>query len=110
MEASFGVVLPQGFKGEFDGLSGAACAERFMDAAEQIESMGFDSAWLYDHLLPVPPGPAPNMEAWTSLASLASATKQIRLGTMVTSMTFRNPAYLAKMAGTVDALSRGRLE
>jgi F420-dependent oxidoreductase-like protein len=55
-------------------------------------------------------GKNPVLECWTTLAALASATTRIRLGTMVTSNGFRNPALLAKMAANVDVLSRGRLE
>ena len=50
------------------------------------------------------------MEAWTVLAALAAKTKSIRLGTLVTCNNFRNPALLAKIAATVDVISKGRLE
>jgi alkanesulfonate monooxygenase SsuD/methylene tetrahydromethanopterin reductase-like flavin-dependent oxidoreductase (luciferase family) len=55
-------------------------------------------------------GKAPVFECWTALSALASATSKVRLGTMVTSAAFRNPALLAKMASTVDVVSGGRLE
>jgi F420-dependent oxidoreductase-like protein len=55
-------------------------------------------------------GKTPILECWTTLSAIASATTNIRLGTMVTSNGFRNPALLAKMAATVDVISNGRLE
>jgi F420-dependent oxidoreductase-like protein len=52
----------------------------------------------------------PILECWTTLSALSSVTEKIRLGTMVTCNSFRNPALLAKMAATVDNISNGRLE
>ncbi len=73
----------------------------------ECERLGYDSVWLDDHLMY---GKMPILECWTTLAALASVTSRIRLGTMVTSHAFRNPAVLAKMAATVDLVSGGRLE
>jgi|WetSurMetagenome_2_1015567.scaffolds.fasta_scaffold53530_2 F420-dependent oxidoreductase-like protein len=75
--------------------------------ALECERLGYNSVWVDDHLMY---GKNPVLECWTTLAALASATTRIRLGTMVTSNGFRNPALLAKMAANVDVLSRGRLE
>lgn len=101
----------QGWKSEFSGLTGDECADRMLSFAREVEGLGFESARVCDHLLPAPrPSRHPCLEAWTSLAALAGVTKIVRLGTMVTSMTFRNPACLAKLAVTVDAMSHGRLE
>jgi alkanesulfonate monooxygenase SsuD/methylene tetrahydromethanopterin reductase-like flavin-dependent oxidoreductase (luciferase family) len=55
-------------------------------------------------------GQRPILECWTTLSALAVASRKIRLGTMVTSNGFRNPALVAKMAATVDVISGGRLE
>src|SRR5205807_2688178 len=52
----------------------------------------------------------PWLEAWTQLASLAQATSRIRIGTLVSSVGYRHPGVLAKMAATVDVISGGRLE
>ena len=52
----------------------------------------------------------PILECWSTLSALSTVTKKIRLGTMVTCNSFRNPALLAKMAATLDNISNGRLE
>ncbi|HEX9074505.1 MAG TPA: LLM class flavin-dependent oxidoreductase [Anaerolineae bacterium] len=77
--------------------------------ALQAEELGFDSIWLSDHLLYRLGGASfGTWECWTCLAALAQATYRIALGTLVTSMGFRNPALLAKMATTLDEISEGR--
>lgn len=77
----------------------------------QAEEVGFDSLWVYDHLLYRAPGePAEGIwEGWTILTALAEATERIGLGTLVSCAGFRNPAVLAKMAVTLDEVSGGRL-
>jgi alkanesulfonate monooxygenase SsuD/methylene tetrahydromethanopterin reductase-like flavin-dependent oxidoreductase (luciferase family) len=70
-----------------------------------------DSAWLWDHMVPLrEPRTAPLLEGWTLLAALAAQTRRLRLGLMVTNNLARPPAVLAKMAATVDVISDGRLE
>jgi alkanesulfonate monooxygenase SsuD/methylene tetrahydromethanopterin reductase-like flavin-dependent oxidoreductase (luciferase family) len=77
---------------------------------QQAETLGFDSAWMPDHLVhPRQPG-GPWLEAWTLLAGLAARTERIRIGIMVTNVLFRNPLLLLKEAVTVDQISGGRLE
>jgi F420-dependent oxidoreductase-like protein len=80
------------------------------DEFQMAEDLGFDHAWLVDHLVDTdgPPG-NPIHEAWTLLAGLAARTSRIRLGVLVTSNTFRHPAVLLKSAVTVDHISGGRL-
>ncbi|MEU4604394.1 TIGR03560 family F420-dependent LLM class oxidoreductase [Kribbella sp. NPDC023972] len=78
-------------------------------AADDFEI--FESAWHWDHFYPLSGDMAgPNLEAWTTLAALAQATKRIRVGCQVTGMIYRHPAVLANMAATTDIISNGRLE
>jgi alkanesulfonate monooxygenase SsuD/methylene tetrahydromethanopterin reductase-like flavin-dependent oxidoreductase (luciferase family) len=88
------------------GMSWSELVERFTLADE----LGFDHAWLVDHLMPTdPPHDRPAFEAWTSLAALAAMTYRVRLGVLVSNNTFRHPSLLAKQAVTVDHISGGRL-
>ena len=75
------------------------------------EEHGFDGAWVFDHFKPLYGDSAgPCLEGWTLLAGLAAQTSRIRLGTLVTGMTYRHPSVLATEAVTVDQISNGRLE
>ncbi len=103
-----GVVLPLG---ENPATGSAPGYREIRDLALQAEAAGFDSIWLFDHLLyrrPEQPTAGP-WECWTILTALAEATERVELGTIVLCTAFRNPAVLAKMAATLDEVSRGRL-
>jgi alkanesulfonate monooxygenase SsuD/methylene tetrahydromethanopterin reductase-like flavin-dependent oxidoreductase (luciferase family) len=84
--------------------------DRFIEGAKRAEALGLDSIWLFDHMWPLSGGKQrPVLECWTALAWLASETKSIRIGTLVTRSSLRHPAVLAKMAATVGAIAPGRL-
>jgi F420-dependent oxidoreductase-like protein len=75
------------------------------------EALGFDGAWGFDHFVPMyGDGPGNCFEGMTTLAALATATDTIRLGLLVTGVTYRHPSILAAQAVTVDHASGGRLE
>ncbi len=79
--------------------------------ARATEDLGFDAFFRSDHLLgmgtPGLPGPT---ESWATLAALARETRRIRLGTLVTSVTFRHPGLLALTVAQVDQMSDGRVD
>src|SRR5215472_5972926 len=83
--------------------------EKNVERWRQFEQMGFESAWLCDHLIQPSRPQGPYFEAWTLLAGLAARTERIRIGVLVTSNTFRHPSVLAKQAVVVDHISNGRL-
>src|SRR5271170_5314162 len=90
-------------------------AEAFESAkkkAQWAENHGFVWFSVMDHLIQIGGVGAPDepfMEGWTVLSALAAVTNRIRLATLATSVAFRNPAHLAKIAAGVDQISRGRL-
>ena len=80
--------------------------------ANEAEALGFDSFWVMDHfhqISIVGKPEEPMLEGWTSISYLSGQTKKIKLGTLVTGNTYRNPALLAKIGATLDVLSGGRL-
>ena len=73
----------------------------------EAEELGYESVWVSDHLMT---GNKPVYECFSTLSALASATRKIRLGSLVACNSYRNPSMLAKIAATVDVISGGRLE
>lgn len=77
----------------------------------RADALGYDSAWLFDHFVPIFSDPSgPCFEGWTMLTALAAQTQRLHVGCLVTAMGYRNPGVLAKMGATLDVISGGRLE
>jgi F420-dependent oxidoreductase-like protein len=105
-KTKFSVFLPfYVFKNEKRGFSPSF--NLFQDVISECERLGYYAVWLDDHLMLKN---VPILECWTTLSALSSVTDRIRLGTMVSCNSFRNPSLLAKMGATFDNLSNGRLE
>jgi F420-dependent oxidoreductase-like protein len=95
----------------FPGATTAQIFDRIAEQARAAEDAGFSLVTVMDHLNQIPVHGAqdePMLEAWSVLAALARETRSVRLGTLVTGVTYRNPAMLAKMATTLDVISGGR--
>ncbi|MFL5648036.1 MAG: LLM class flavin-dependent oxidoreductase, partial [Chloroflexota bacterium] len=106
-----GVIVPQGWVGEYDGWEPQDAWRRTTEVARQAERLGFESLWLFDHFHTVPrPTDEITFESFTSLAALAALTERVRLGHIVICTAFRNPALTAKMISTMDTVSGGRME
>lgn len=89
----------------------AQLGAKFGAIGRSAEAAGFDSLWVMDHFFQIPPlGPInePMLEAYSALSFIAGQTSRIKLGTMVTGVTYRYPGILAKTVTTLDVLSGGR--
>jgi F420-dependent oxidoreductase-like protein len=106
-----GVIVPQGWTGEFDGRDARAAWDRTVAVAQGADRLGFESIWVYDHFHTTPePTDELTFESFTTLAALAALTHRVRLGHVVMCASFRNPALVAKMLSTMDVISSGRVE
>ncbi|HEX7173119.1 MAG TPA: TIGR03560 family F420-dependent LLM class oxidoreductase [Candidatus Limnocylindria bacterium] len=106
-----GIIVPQGWTGEYDGWEPERAWARTVEVALQAERLGAESVWLFDHFHTVPkPTDEITFESFTSLAAVAALTERVRLGQIVICNGFRNPALTAKMAATLDTISGGRFE
>jgi F420-dependent oxidoreductase-like protein len=106
-----GLMVPQGWKGEYDGWDPAKAWARTVELAREAEELGFESLWAFDHFHTVPePTDEMTFESYSVLTALAMVTRRVRLGHMVVCTGFRNPAVTAKMSSTIDVISGGRFE
>jgi F420-dependent oxidoreductase-like protein len=104
----FGLQIPSF---TFPGVADQDLFARVADIAVTAEESGFDSLWVMDHFYQignVGQRTEPMLEAYTLLGAIAARTTRAGLGTMVTGVTYRNPALLAKIVTTLDVVSRGR--
>lgn len=107
----FGTFIPQGWRLDLVDIDPAEQWASMNALAQHADAGPWESLWVYDHFHTVPlPTEEATHEAWTLMAAFAASTSRIRLGQMCTSMGYRNPAYLAKVAATVDLISGGRAE
>jgi F420-dependent oxidoreductase-like protein len=106
-----GVILPQGWLGEYDGWDPSVAWARTLTVAAQAERIGFESAWVFDHFHTQPePSDEITFESFTTLGGGGAATRRLRLGHVVACAGYRNPALVAKMISTLDVISGGRME
>ena len=106
-----GVIVPQGWTGEYDGWDALEAWRRTVAVAQDADRLGVESIWLFDHFHTVPrPTDEITFESFTTLSALAALTQRVRLGHVVICTGFRNPALTAKMISTMDTISGGRME
>jgi F420-dependent oxidoreductase-like protein len=110
----FGHFVPQGWRHDLVDIAPADHWSTMQGLAAHADREGspWESIWVYDHFhtVPVPSETEATHEAWSLMSAFAATTSRVRLGQMCTCMGYRNPAYLAKVAATVDVISGGRLE
>lgn len=108
MDPLFGLHMPTF---NYPGVPPEQLFDHVVEFALATEAAGFDLLTVMDHFYQITmigPETDPMLEAYATLAALAQATSRIRLGTLVTGVTYRNPAMLAKTATTLDLISKGR--
>jgi len=108
MAAFFGFHMPTF---TFPGVPNDRLFDRVAENAKAAEAAGFDLVTVMDHLYQIRgigPETEPMMEAYTTLSALATQTSRVKLGTLVTGVTYRNPALLVKQVTTLDVISKGR--
>ena len=106
----FSIFVPTGFGQEFAGIPDPVEAyETLTRLAQTADRLGYEALWAPDHLVTIPPSQQFVFEVWSVIAGLARDTTRIRIGQLVTGNGYRNPALQAKIASTVDVMSRGRL-
>ncbi len=108
MNALFGFHMPNF---THPGVPNDRLFDRVVQQAKAAEKAGFDLVTVMDHFYQIRgigPETEPMMEAYTTLGALAASTSRVKLGTLVTGVTYRNPAILAKQVTALDVISKGR--
>jgi F420-dependent oxidoreductase-like protein len=108
VDAFFGFHMPNY---TYKGVANDSLFDRVVERAKAAEAAGFDLVTVMDHFYQIGgigPETGPMLEAYTTLAALAANTSRVKLGTLVTGVTYRNPALLAKMVTSIDVISGGR--
>jgi F420-dependent oxidoreductase-like protein len=107
----FGLQHPS-FSFDYNDQKTSQIIDSLSNLVSRAEDRGFDSFWVMDHFhqISVLGKPEePMLEGWTTISVLAGITTKIKLGTLVTGVIYRYPSVLAKIAATLDVLSKGRL-
>ena len=100
------------YEGENNNTDTSQIADSLKNLITKAENSGFDSFWVMDHFHQIQfvgRPEEPMLEGWTVISMLAAITTKIKLGTLVTGIIYRYPSVLAKVAATLDVLSKGRL-
>lgn len=107
----FGLQHPN-FSFDYKNQDASQIADTLKNLITKAENSGFDSFWVMDHFHQIQfvgRPEEPMLEGWTVISMLAAITTKIKLGTLVTGVIYRYPSVLAKIAATLDVLSKGRL-
>jgi F420-dependent oxidoreductase-like protein len=103
--------IPQGWRHDLVDIEPADQWSAMSALAQHADAGPWESIWVYDHFHTVPvPTEEATHEAWALVSAFAATTSRVRIGQMCTCMSYRNPAYLAKVAATADIISGGRIE
>ena len=106
-----GAMVPQGWRMDLHDIKPEQQWDTIIEASARIEKLNYASVSVYDHFHTVPsPTQDPTFECWSLMAALSQVTENVRIGQMCTCNSYRNPAYLTKVASTIDSMSGGRLE
>src|SRR6476620_8263934 len=107
----FGLFVPQGWRHDLVGIEPVDQCGVMKGLAQHADAGPWESIWVSDHFPTVPtPTDQATPAAWSLMAAFGAVTERVRLGQMCTCMSYRNPAYLAKVAATCDIVSGGRVE
>src|SRR5712675_915031 len=104
LDRTFGIAVPN-----FTAYPQLPDAKALVEYGVKMEQMGFDSLWVWDHILLGVDPHFPIIESLTLLTAIAARTKRIKLGTGILVLPLRNPVVLAKQLSSMDRLSGGRL-